>query len=569
MTPVLIRRVGVALAVVGAAVALALAFGMLSADASVVASDVVYPVVAIGAGLLLIAGAFSRTGAERVSWLLVGSGVVLLGLGELTWIWYELVLDSEPPFPGLPDIFYLAAYPVLVSAMLVTPRLAANRYQRSQQLIDGVIIAAGLSFIAWVAVLGPMYRAAGEGTLAEFIVGAAYPVGDVLVVVAAVTIGIRRSWRLRDRSLWCVVGALLVTAIGDLVYLTESWSDSYVSGSWVDATWLGAYSLFALAAVWLPDVVARRRPRERRLPLAHVLIPAAVVFLINSVYVGKKVIAGEVSGLPYEVGFSVLWMFVIARILLAVAEDRHLLDTERTQLVSVVSHELRTPLTAVQGYLDLVLGDWEALSDADRIEMVGIARGEAGLVTRIVTDLIATSRDDLHATKLTIESVDVAAAVSEVAFVAVRRLRVDIEVPLETAVAADRERFAQIVTNLLSNADRYGASRVVCEARRVNGYVEIAVHDDGSGVPLRYQDSVWELFERGAHRFDAATPGSGLGLGIVRSLVAAHSGQVGYRTSEILGGACFWVRLPAATGPSEDRAAVAALAGSPHVAADR
>jgi signal transduction histidine kinase len=547
MTPVLIKRIGVALAAVAGVVAIALGFDLLSASTALVASDLVYPVVAIGAGVLLIAGALTKTGSERVSWLLVGSGVVMLGLGELTWIWYELVLDSEPPFPGIPDFFYLAAYPALVVAMLVTPRLAANRYQRGQQLIDGVVITAGLAVVVWVLALGPMYRSAGEGSLAEFVVGAAYPVGDILVVAAAATIGIRRSWRLRDRSLWCVVIAVIVTAVGDLVYLMESWSDSYVSGSWVDATWLGAYGLFALAAVWLPDVTDRRRLSERRLPLAHVLIPGAVVLLIVGVYVGRKAIGGDSSGLPYEIGFTTLGMFVMARILLAVAEDRHLLDTERTQLVSVVSHELRTPLTAVQGYLDLVLGDWEDLSDRDRIEMVSIATEEAGLVTRIVTDLIATSRDSLHATELTIEPVDAGAVIPELAAIVVRRLQVEVEVAAGTLVAADKERFTQIITNLLSNADRYGSSRVMCRARRVNGHVEIGVHDDGPGVPRRYQDSVWDLFERGLHRFDASTPGSGLGLGIVRSLVSAHNGQVGYRTSSVLGGACFWVKLPAAT----------------------
>jgi signal transduction histidine kinase len=562
MKPGEIRRLGIVLAVAAGLSSVALVTGLLPAEVARIGSDIVYPVVACGAGLAIVAGAYGREGSDRVSWLLFGAGVLLLGLGELSWVWYDLVFSREPPFPGIPDVFYLAAYPALLGAMLATPRLAANRYQRGQQAIDGVVITTALSIVAWLTVLGPMYRAAGDRGTAAFVVGAAYPVGDVLLVAAAATIGIRRSWRLRDRSLLCVVAALLVTALGDLVYLMQSWSDSYVSGSWVDSTWLAGYGLFALAAVWLPETAGRRPARDRRLPLVQVLVPAVVVFLIVGVHIGRKYLSGDPTGLPFDIGLSILGILVMTRILLVVAEDRRLLDAERTELVSVVSHELRTPLTAVQGYLDLVLADWGSLDDIDRREMISIARDQSGLVARIVTDLIATSRDNLHATELTIEPVNVASVVTEVAAVAAIGCEMEVVVPPGLAVAADRERLAQVVTNLVSNAARYGNGTVTCSARRANGSVEIAVHDDGPGVPPRYRDSVWDLFERGAHRFDAATPGSGLGLGIVRSLIVAHRGQTGYRPSELLGGACFWVRLPVPAGAQSQPSAPLLLGAS-------
>ena len=84
MASPVIRRIGVALAVVAGLGSLALLSGVFSGDAAMFGSDIVYPIVSIGAGVLLIAGALSKSGAERVSWLLIEGSVSLLGLGELT-----------------------------------------------------------------------------------------------------------------------------------------------------------------------------------------------------------------------------------------------------------------------------------------------------------------------------------------------------------------------------------------------------------------------------------------------------------------------------------------------------
>ena len=71
-----------------------------------------------------------------------------------------------------------------------------------------------------------------------------------------------------------------------------------------------------------------------------------------------------------------------------------------------------------------------------------------------------------------------------------------------------------------------------------------SVHDDGAGIPRRYEVRVWDRFERGPNRLNASVPGSGIGLAIVRAIADAHGGTATYTTSDVLGGACFIVRLP-------------------------
>lgn len=539
----LVRRGALTLAVLAALVAALIATEVLSDRVALWVSDTVFPVVAIGAGLFLCLGAFHRHGRSRTAWSLFGLGVILLGVGELSWAWYELLLSQEPPFPGLPDVFYLAAYPVLTAAVLVTPRLAANRYQRGQQIIDGVVIVVAVAMLAWVIVLEPMYLSAGEVTLPELLVGAAYPVADALLIAIVGVVGLRRTFHIRDRALWSVIAALVFTAAADVIYLSQSWSGTYESGAWLDSLWLVGYGLFALAAFWLPDPVEQRERREGRLPIWYVLLPVAAIVAIIGWHLASEMEGGE--GIAFEVLASMLGILILGRVLFTVSEDRYLVEEERKRLISVVSHELRTPLTAVEGYLELALANWDSGDRADNREMVEIAQDQAHLVTRIVTDLVAASRDNLHATELDLETVDLARLVEEVAarFGFGDRFHLRSETSIQ--VLADRGRLSQIVTNLVANADRYGGGGdVVCVLRQVGAQVEVSVHDSGPGVSSRHQENIWNAFDRGPHRFDAATPGSGLGLAIVRSLAEAHGGAVGYRPSDLLGGACFWVRLP-------------------------
>jgi signal transduction histidine kinase len=108
----------------------------------------------------------------------------------------------------------------------------------------------------------------------------------------------------------------------------------------------------------------------------------------------------------------------------------------------------------------------------------------------------------------------------------------------------DPIRMRQALANLLSNAARYGGDKALIVASAESGNLLIEVHDNGPGVPRKYELLIWEKFERGPNRLNAAVPGSGIGLSVTNAIAQAHGGIAGYRRSERLGGACFWIRLP-------------------------
>ena len=106
------------------------------------------------------------------------------------------------------------------------------------------------------------------------------------------------------------------------------------------------------------------------------------------------------------------------------------------------------------------------------------------------------------------------------------------------------------VVNLLTNAVRYGNGGIRIDTFKTDGAVTLEIHDDGPGIPKRFEESIWDRFERGIHRFDASIPGSGVGLPIARGLIEAHGGTSAQRPSEYLGGACFAVTLPTTPKPA-------------------
>ncbi|MCL1598958.1 MAG: HAMP domain-containing histidine kinase, partial [Actinomycetia bacterium] len=246
------------------------------------------------------------------------------------------------------------------------------------------------------------------------------------------------------------------------------------------------------------------------------------------------------------IGTITVGLLVIARQGVAIAENRAHIEQQRNALVSTISHELRTPLTAITGFIDLLREPDDVLDDAERKEMFDIVHQQTGYMARIVSDLIMLARgadSDIDLMVREVSMVDLVASAIHASGVSPQSVTVDCSPDLVGFV--DPERIQQVLVNLLTNAARYGGpNRIVRVSGKGSGLI-LEVHDDGPGIPRRYEVRVWDRFERGPNRLNAAIPGSGIGLAIVQAIASTHGGIASYRTSEVLGGACFVVTLPA------------------------
>jgi two-component system sensor histidine kinase BaeS len=217
------------------------------------------------------------------------------------------------------------------------------------------------------------------------------------------------------------------------------------------------------------------------------------------------------------------------------------------QFLLSVSHDLRTPLTSIRGYA-------EALADGtapDSAQAGTVILSESRRLDRLVRDLLELARLDarrfsLEPTEVELDElvaacVDGFAPEATAAGVTVE-LRADPEV-----VTADPDRLAQVVANLLENALKFAAGRVVVTVATSGAAARVSVEDDGPGIAPGDRDHVFERLYVARHTPTRTESGSGLGLAIVRELVAAMGGTVGVDAADG-GGARLWFELPASAG---------------------
>jgi len=214
------------------------------------------------------------------------------------------------------------------------------------------------------------------------------------------------------------------------------------------------------------------------------------------------------------------------------------LEHVRTEFVANVSHELRTPLTAIQGYLETLLGG--ALDEPEHARrFLEIAFRQTERLGRLLNDLTDLSNIELGKVSLRLAPTPLAAVVDSVLAIIAAKAReggvtLAAAVPPGLSVAADHDRLAQILINLVDNAVKYTPTggAVTVRARPVGDHVEIAVSDTGVGIPRADLPRITERFYRVDRARSRELGGTGLGLAIVKHLVLAHGGDLAIDSEE-------------------------------------
>jgi two-component system sensor histidine kinase SenX3 len=228
--------------------------------------------------------------------------------------------------------------------------------------------------------------------------------------------------------------------------------------------------------------------------------------------------------------------------------DRHRLDAIRRDFVANVSHELKTPV----GALSLLAETLDGEDDPEVVDRLAKrVAAEAERLGRIIDDLLDLSRIEANesprqemvpVTVIVGEAVELlrpAATLSDV------RLDVD-DPPAHLAVPGDRRDLVSAVSSLVDNAIKYSerGSLVQVRVREDGQEVEIAVVDQGVGIPARDKERIFERFYRVDRARSRSTGGTGLGLSIVRHVAVNHAGSISVDSSEGTG-STFTLRLPA------------------------
>lgn len=236
----------------------------------------------------------------------------------------------------------------------------------------------------------------------------------------------------------------------------------------------------------------------------------------------------------------------LARAFATAAERVEASDTARTRMSADLAHELRTPLAVLRAGLEEIE---DGLEEPDPERIAALHR-QALRLGRIVDDLAELSAAETSQLSLRRDRVDLNALVADAVLEAepvmsAAGLMVATTAEGQVTVLGDADRLHQVVGNLLSNASRYcrAGDRVTVRTRSEEASAVLEVADTGPGIPPEDLPYVFDRLWRGSADSDAS--GSGIGLAVVRELVAAHGGSV-VALSDGQSGTTLRVTFPAA-----------------------
>ena len=222
-------------------------------------------------------------------------------------------------------------------------------------------------------------------------------------------------------------------------------------------------------------------------------------------------------------------------------------DELKMSFVALAAHELRSPVAVIHGVIETLDRRGSDLGNPQRVELDDMLRTQTRRLKDLVEQLLDLSRLDANAVSIEPHTIPVRHRVEEiVAVAAAERLdevQVDISEGLEATV--DPNAFDRILSNLVTNALRYGKAPIRISAEREDGKLQIAVEDRGEGVSPEFVPRLFERFARSDATRRRAV-GTGLGLAIAHSYAEAHAGELRYRQA-LPHGARFELVLPSVT----------------------
>jgi diguanylate cyclase (GGDEF)-like protein/PAS domain S-box-containing protein len=234
------------------------------------------PVVAIVVGLR------RYRPASAAPWWCFAVGLFLFWLGDVYTYSYELLLESEVPFPSLGDGAYLLVYPVLMVGLILLVRRRNPEGDRAG-VVDSLIMTLGLALISWVALIAPYLRDDALPLIPK-LVSIAYPLGDILLLAAAIRLAVDAGKR--APAFYLLAASIVTLLLTDFVYGLVTLNGAYTGQLTLDAGWIAFYLLWGAAALHpsmreLEHASPERDTRLRAVRLALLLCAAVIAPVIE------------------------------------------------------------------------------------------------------------------------------------------------------------------------------------------------------------------------------------------------------------------------------------------------
>lgn len=230
----------------------------------------------------------------------------------------------------------------------------------------------------------------------------------------------------------------------------------------------------------------------------------------------------------------------------------HKLDNMRKEFVANVSHELKTPITTIKSYTETLISD--GIDEDTRNSFLGVIENECDRMGRLVRDLLQLSNLDYKSTNWNKKDISIEKLLNHILLKLDFAFKenehsvvVDIEEDMPN-ISIDRDGMEQVLLNIIYNSIKYTekGGKIEIKAEKIGEYINIAVKDNGIGIPDEDQKRIFERFYRVEKGRSRELGGTGLGLSIAKQIVAAHQGDITLH-SEFGKGTTINVKLPYTT----------------------
>jgi signal transduction histidine kinase len=246
---------------------------------------------------------------------------------------------------------------------------------------------------------------------------------------------------------------------------------------------------------------------------------------------------------------------------LAEARDQAVAANQsKSEFISTVSHELKIPMTSIKGYSDLMIAGATGPLTDKQTDFLNTIRSNVSRMATLVSDLTDISRIETGHLRIEPSAVNAKDLIEDVVKLSKNQLEqkkqtLTLEIGDDLPkVWCDKNRLSQIVTNLVSNANKYtqegGTISVqavrkmhACDGKEAQDVVQIKVQDNGFGMTPEDQEKLFNKFFRSADEQVRAAPGTGLGLSITKNLIELQNGCMWFE-SEYRKGTTFYFTVP-------------------------
>jgi Signal transduction histidine kinase len=212
--------------------------------------------------------------------------------------------------------------------------------------------------------------------------------------------------------------------------------------------------------------------------------------------------------------------------------EQHEIEKRRKRLIASITHDLRTPLTSIKGYVEAIQDG--IVKDQETYEKyLSTIAEKADHLNHLIDDLSVYTKQELGEFTLNLERVNsgkILASYFDHKVDEFKYSNIDLILYkpfISTFINVDPYRFNQILENLIGNAKKYARTKIEVRTKVVNYHLQIAIQDDGDGIPQDVLASIFDpFFMVNKVKDQKEKGGSGLGLAIVKQLTERHEGKI-------------------------------------------